>query len=114
MTKYLEPSFSTLPPAGQSYRDNHDRIFGKKPAEAEITPEPESPAVCDPPSLSEVDAYLALILRDAEFMADMSYGEGPGRMLDAARWGEAVALIRVLGNVREYVQTGVIKPLRAL
>ncbi len=34
--KYLEPSFSTLPPAGQSYRDNHDRIFGKKEAPAPV------------------------------------------------------------------------------
>ncbi len=28
--KYLEPSFSTMAPPGEEYRDNWDRIFGKK------------------------------------------------------------------------------------
>lgn len=28
--KYLEPSFSTLPPAGADYRDRWDAIFAKK------------------------------------------------------------------------------------
>ncbi len=30
MTKFLEPSFSTLPPAGAAYRDRWDAIFAKK------------------------------------------------------------------------------------
>ena len=44
MTKFLEPSFSTMAPPGEDYRDNWDRIFGKKTEAA------ESPAQCDPPS----------------------------------------------------------------
>ncbi len=30
MTRYLEPSFSTMAPPGKEYRDSWDRIFGKK------------------------------------------------------------------------------------
>ncbi len=32
MTKYLEPSFSTFAVGSDAYRENHDRIFGKKDA----------------------------------------------------------------------------------
>ncbi len=43
MTKFLEPSFSTLPPPGPEYRDRWDAIFGKKdeppapPADTDLT-----------------------------------------------------------------------------
>ena len=40
MTKFLDPSFSTYAPADQSYRDNWDRIFGKKKEKPEAK-EPE-------------------------------------------------------------------------
>ncbi len=53
--KYLEPSFSTLPPAGAAYRDNHDRIFGKKDAEQPLPEDAhlkdesaQGTALCDP------------------------------------------------------------------
>jgi len=39
MTKYLEGSFSVYPGSSQNYRDNYDRIFGKK----EDKPDPWGP-----------------------------------------------------------------------
>ncbi len=59
MTKYLEESFSTFAVGSATYRDNHDRIFGKKTEEAAPTaPEAESPGSCAPPSLAEVVFWL--------------------------------------------------------
>ncbi len=49
--KYLEPSFSTLPPAGATYRDNHDRIFGKKDVEQ---PLPEDAHLKDESATTEM------------------------------------------------------------
>ncbi len=49
--RYIEPSFSTFAVGSESYRANHDRIFGKK------DPEPASAGSCEPPS------------REAEFEA---------------------------------------------
>ncbi len=60
--KYLEPSFSTLPPAGAAYRDNHDRIFGKKaeqplPEDAHLKDESaEDTGSCVSPSFLEAQA----------------------------------------------------------
>ncbi len=47
--KYLEPSFSTFAVGSEEYRDNHDRIFGKKDKEPEEVPaeveQPTKPGV---------------------------------------------------------------------
>lgn len=69
MTRYLEPSFSTLPPAGQTYRDNHDRIFGKKDAE----PEAVAGTGSYDPSSREVE-FAAFDQRVAEVEAKASAG----------------------------------------
>lgn len=34
--KYLEPSFSTMAPPGEEYRDNWEKIFGKKETPSQL------------------------------------------------------------------------------
>ncbi len=125
MTKYLEPSFSVLPPPGTNYRDNHDRIFGKKNPEPVVE---ESAGDCEsssPPyegddpqaggpglSLSEVQiinlrGYLDDLIQKADSVAEKAYEGGPNKMVDHARWGEAVCVSSVLNDVRTCLLTGV-------
>ena len=65
MTRFLEPSFSTMAPPGEAYRENFDRIFGKKDEAA------ESPAQCDPPSRT-YDPVLVKELIQASIQASFS------------------------------------------
>ncbi len=101
MTKYLEPSFSVLPPPGTNYRDNHDRIFGKKDETVEVT---ESAGDCVSPS--PLLTYIELLIADADNVAERAFGDGPGRMVDSVRWSEAVCVSSALNDVRTCLLTG--------
>ncbi len=130
--KYLEESFSTLPPAGQAYRDNHDRIFGKKDeamcrkcdelhTDASTCDGDErdlaakSPGSCDQPSegadVHDVEAYLLELQEEVRAIADECYGDGPGKMRDCARWQQAESVLSVLANLRAFINTRAKIPL---
>ena len=50
MTKFENPSFSVFPGANKNYRDNYDRIFGKK----EDKPDPVDERPTAPKSMSDL------------------------------------------------------------
>ncbi len=65
--KYLEPSFSTFAVGSDSYRENHDRIFGKKDAAPEVE-ESECCELCDAHE-AESAGSCESSSREAEFAA---------------------------------------------
>lgn len=70
MTKYLEPSFSTMAPPGEDYRQNWDRIFSKKPTVEVVAIEGDSgttQTLADPEKATLSGAHL---LAAAKALAD--------------------------------------------